>query len=249
MQRYAFPDNFLWGAATAAYQIEGAVQENGRGDSIWDAYCRKPGAIQGGSSGAVACDHYHRWPEDLDMIKDLGLQAYRFSIAWPRVIPGGKGAVNEKGLAFYDRLVDGMLKRGIRPNATLYHWDLPTALEDHGGWRNRDTAYRFQDYAAQVAKRLGDRVALWATFNEPGVFVGLRLRGRRHPRALGRQRPRPQGRQPDHAPRAAGPRPGHAGLARHRAQGRQAGHRAGAHRLLAPVQQPREQRRRREAPG
>ena len=172
MQRYAFPDSFLWGAATAAYQIEGAVAEDGRGDSIWDAYCRKPGAVQGGSSGAVACDHYHRWPEDQALMSGLGLKSYRFSIAWPRIQPLGKGPGLEAGLGFYDRMIDGLLQRAIAPNATLYHWDLPTALEDHGGWRNRDTAYRFQDYAAQVAKRLGDRVALWATFNEPQAFVG-----------------------------------------------------------------------------
>jgi beta-glucosidase len=172
-QRFDFPKDFVWGAATAAYQVEGAAQEDGRGDSVWDMVCRQKGFVVDGSSGAQACDHYHRWEADLDMIKDLGHQAYRFSIAWPRVIPGGRGEVNEKGLAFYDRLVDGMLKRGIRPNATLYHWDLPTPLEDAGGWINRDTAYRFQDYADAVAKRLGDRVEFWATFNEPGVFVGL----------------------------------------------------------------------------
>jgi beta-glucosidase len=172
-QRYEFPKDFVFGAATAAYQIEGAATEDGRGDSIWDMVCRQKDFVIDGSSGAVADDHYHRWEQDLDLMKDLGLQAYRFSIAWPRVIPGGKGAVNEKGLAFYDRLVDGLLKRGIRPNATLYHWDLPTELEDADGWINRDTAYRFQEYAEVVAKRLGDRVEFWATFNEPSVFVGL----------------------------------------------------------------------------
>ena len=172
-QRFDFPQDFVWGSATAAYQIEGAAREDGRGDSIWDMVCRQPGFVVDGSSGAVACDHYHRWEADLDMMKDLGLQAYRFSVAWPRIIPGGSGAVNQKGLDFYDKLVDGMMRRGIRPNCTLYHWDLPTELEDAGGWINRDTAYRFQDYAAVVAKRLGDRVEFWATFNEPGVFVGL----------------------------------------------------------------------------
>jgi beta-glucosidase len=172
-QRFNFPKDFVWGAATAAYQVEGAANEDGRGDSVWDQVCRQPGFVVDGSSGDVACDHYHRTDQDLDMMKNLGLQAYRFSIAWPRIIPGAKGRPNEKGLAFYDRLVDGLLKRGIRPNATLYHWDLPTELEDAGGWINRDTAYRFQEYADAVARRLGDRVEFWATFNEPGVFVGL----------------------------------------------------------------------------
>ena len=172
-QRFEFPKDFVWGAATAAYQVEGAAKEDGRGDSVWDMVCRQPGFVVDGSSGMVACDHYHRWESDLDLMKDLGLQAYRFSVAWPRIIPGGKGAVNQKGLDFYDKLVDGMLKRGIRPNCTLYHWDLPTELEEAGGWLNRDTAFRFQEYAAVVAKKLGDRVEFWATFNEPGVFVGL----------------------------------------------------------------------------
>ena len=170
----AFPDGFVWGAATAAFQIEGATTEGGRGPSIWDTLCARPGAILDGSDGSVACDHYHRWESDLDLLASLGLTAYRFSIAWPRVMPTGRGAINEAGLAFYDRLVDGMLERGITPYATLYHWDLPQALEDDGGWRERDTAYRFADYAAITQFRLGDRVRHWATLNEPwcSAFLG-----------------------------------------------------------------------------
>ena len=169
-----FPAGFVWGAATAAFQIEGASTADGRGPSIWDSQCARPGAILDGSDGTVACDHYHRWESDLDLIAGLGLSAYRFSIAWPRVMPTGRGAINEKGLAFYDRLVDGLLARGIEPYATLYHWDLPQALEDDGGWRSRDTAYRFADYAAITQFRLGDRVKNWATLNEPwcSAFLG-----------------------------------------------------------------------------
>jgi len=170
----AFPDGFVWGAATAAFQIEGASTEDGRGVSIWDTLCARPGAILDGSDGSVACDHYHRWQSDLDLLASLGLTAYRFSIAWPRVLPTGRRGINDAGLDFYDRLVDGMLERGITPYATLYHWDLPQALEDHGGWRNRDTAYRFADYAAITQFRLGDRVQHWSTLNEPwcSAFLG-----------------------------------------------------------------------------
>ena len=153
-----FPPGFVWGAATAAFQIEGANTEDGRSPSIWDTLCERPGAVLDGSDGSVACDHYHRWESDLDLLAGLGLTAYRFSLAWPRIVPGGKGEANEKGLAFYDRLVDGLLERGITPYATLYHWDLPQVLEDKGGWRNRDTAYRFAEYAAITQHRLGDRV-------------------------------------------------------------------------------------------
>lgn len=169
-----FPPDFVWGAATAAFQIEGASAEEGRGPSIWDTQCARPGAILDGSDGSVACDHFHRWESDLDLLGDLGLAAYRFSIAWPRVLPTGSGQVNDAGLAFYDRLVDGLLERGIEPHATLYHWDLPQGLEDTGGWRNRDTAYRFAEYAAIVGHRLGDRVRRWATLNEPwcSAFLG-----------------------------------------------------------------------------
>ena len=170
----AFPEGFVWGAATASFQIEGATTEDGRGPSIWDTLCAKPGAILDGSDGSVACDHYHRWESDLDLLASLGLTAYRFSIAWPRVMPTGRREINDAGLDFYDKLVDGMLERGITPYATLYHWDLPQALEDNGGWRNRDTAYRFADYAAVTQFRLGDRVQHWATLNEPwcSAFLG-----------------------------------------------------------------------------
>ena len=170
-----FPADFLWGAATASYQIEGAVAEDGRGESIWDRYSHAPGAIENGDTGDVACDHYHRWPEDLDRMAELGLTAYRFSIAWPRVYPDGDGLLNQRGLDFYARLVDGLLERDITPMATLYHWDLPQALETRlGGWGARDTAERFADYAATVFGALGDRVPYWVTINEPWVaaFIG-----------------------------------------------------------------------------
>ncbi len=166
-----FPDGFLWGAATAAYQIEGAVSEDGRGRSIWDAFSERPGATVDGDTGTVACDHYHRHREDVALMRRLGLSAYRFSVSWPRVLPEGTGAPNEKGLDFYDRLVDDLLRARIAPSCTLYHWDLPVALHARGGWLNRDVAGWFADYAATVARRLGDRVKLWGTLNEPAVFV------------------------------------------------------------------------------
>jgi beta-glucosidase len=162
-----FPANFLWGAATAAYQIEGAADEDGRGPSIWDAFARKPGAVTHGDSGAIACDHYHRWEADLDLMASLGLRSYRFSVAWPRVLPEGRGAVNQRGLDFYKRLIDGLHARGITPMATLYHWDLPQALEERGGWANRDTTDAFAEYAAVVYEALGDEVPFWITLNEP----------------------------------------------------------------------------------
>jgi beta-glucosidase len=169
-----FPAGFAWGAATSAFQVEGAAAQDGKGPSIWDAFCREAGRIADGSSGEVACDHYHRLEEDLDLLAWLGVDAYRFSISWPRVQPAGSGVVNEPGLAFYDRMVDGLLARGIRPFATLYHWDLPLALQErHGGWRSRETAHRFADYAAIVGRRLGDRVASFATLNEPWVVAVL----------------------------------------------------------------------------
>jgi beta-glucosidase len=164
-----FPAGFVWGSATAAYQVEGAVDEDGRGPSIWDTFCRVPGAVAGGDTGDVACDHYHRWPEDVALMASLGLGAYRFSIAWPRIQPDGAGPANQKGLDHYRRLVDGLLARGIVPYVTLYHWDLPQALQDRGGWPARDTAYRFADYAAIVRDALGDVVDHWATLNEPKV--------------------------------------------------------------------------------
>ena len=160
------PD-FRWGAATSAYQIEGAIAEDGRKPSIWDTFCTVPGAIDNGDTGEPACDHYHRWAEDIALMQRLGLDSYRFSIAWPRIRPDGTGAVNEAGLDFYDRLVDGLLEAGITPFATLYHWDLPQAQQDRGGWPARETAYAFADMAAIVAARLGDRVHDWFTVNEP----------------------------------------------------------------------------------
>lgn len=168
-----FPPDFLWGVATSAFQIEGAAAEDGKGPSIWDDFCRVPGAIADGSNGDVACDHYHRWQQDLDMIRGLGVDAYRFSLSWPRVQPAGSGAWNEAGLAFYDRLVDGMLERGLKPLLTLNHWDLPSALQATGGWANRDTVHRFVEYAEGIAKRLGDRVESIATHNEPWVVAVL----------------------------------------------------------------------------
>jgi beta-glucosidase len=159
--------DFVWGTATSAYQIEGAIEADGRLPSIWDTFCRVPGAIDNGDTGDVACDSYHRWPEDIDLLRRLGVDAYRFSIAWPRVIPTGSGAVNAAGLDYYDRLVDGLLAEGIKPFVTLYHWDLPQALQELGGWDNRDTAYRFAEYAAVVGAKLGDRVRDWVTLNEP----------------------------------------------------------------------------------
>jgi len=162
-----FPEGFLWGAATSSYQIEGAVHEDGRGPSIWDTQCHSTNLVRDGHSGDVAVDHYHRWEDDVAMMASLGLGAYRFSVAWPRIQPVGSGPVNQAGLDFYSRLVDGLLAVGIQPALTLYHWDLPQALEDAGGWPARDTAYRFADYAAIVFGALHDRVPMWATLNEP----------------------------------------------------------------------------------
>ncbi|MFB4271920.1 GH1 family beta-glucosidase [Nonomuraea sp. GTA35] len=163
----AFPENFLWGTATAAYQVEGAWNEDGRGPSIWDTFSHTPGLVAGGDTGDVACDHYHRLEEDLDILAELGVGAYRFSISWPRVQPGGRGALNRPGADFYNRLVDGLLARDIAPVATLYHWDLPQELEDAGGWPERETALRFADYARLMGETLGDRVRTWITLNEP----------------------------------------------------------------------------------
>ncbi|WP_055585161.1 GH1 family beta-glucosidase, partial [Streptacidiphilus griseoplanus] len=167
----AFPEGFLWGVSTAAYQIEGAVDEDGRGRSVWDTFAHTPGRVRDGHTGDTACDHYHRWPEDLALLGGLGVGAYRFSIAWPRVQPGGSGAPNPRGLDFYDRLVDALLERGVEPVPTLYHWDLPQPLEDRGGWLDRDTAHRFAEYAALAAERLADRVGRWITLNEPLVHM------------------------------------------------------------------------------
>lgn len=162
-----FPSAFHWGVATSAYQIEGGAKDGGRGPSIWDTYSHTPGKVLNGDTGDVACDHYHRMESDLDLIKSLGVDSYRFSIAWPRVQPLGYGAWNEEGLAFYDRLVDGLLARGIAPHITLYHWDLPQGLQDQGGWESRQTAVHFAEYARVMGQRLGDRAASICTHNEP----------------------------------------------------------------------------------
>ncbi|WP_067804112.1 GH1 family beta-glucosidase [Actinomadura formosensis] len=164
-------EGFRWGVATAAYQIEGAVDEDGRGPSTWDTFSHTPGRVRDGHNGDVACDHYHRWPEDIALMSGLGIDTYRFSIAWPRVQPSGIGRANARGLDFYDRLVDGLLAAGIAPAATLYHWDLPQPLEDAGGWMERDTAYRFAEFSYLVAERLSDRVEMWITLNEPVVVM------------------------------------------------------------------------------
>ncbi|HUJ07192.1 MAG TPA: GH1 family beta-glucosidase [Streptosporangiaceae bacterium] len=169
----AFGAEFLWGVATAAYQIEGAVAEDGRGVSVWDTFCRTPGVIRDGHTGDVATDHYHRWRSDVALMADLGITAYRFSIAWPRVQPDGKGQANRAGLDFYNRLTDALLAVGIRPVPTLFHWDLPQPLEDDGGWLARDTAYRFADYAALAAGRLADRIDMWITLNEPFIVTAF----------------------------------------------------------------------------
>jgi beta-glucosidase len=165
----SFPPGFVWGSATASYQVEGAVDADGRGASIWDTFCAVPGAIANGDTGAVACDHYHRYPADVALMASLGLGAYRFSVSWPRIQPDGQGAPNQKGLDHYRRVVEELLSRGIVPYVTLYHWDLPQALQDRGGWPKRDTAYRFADYAGIVHDALGDLVHHWITLNEPKV--------------------------------------------------------------------------------
>jgi beta-glucosidase len=178
-----FPRDFLWGAGTSAYQIEGATHEDGRGASVWDVFATQPGRTYLGQTGDVAADHYHRVEQDVSLIAQLGLNAYRFSIAWPRILPSGVGQVSEAGLAFYDRLVDLLLENGVAPIATLYHWDLPLPLYERGGWRNRDTALAFADYAEILARRLGDRVKWWVTQNEPwcsaylGYYTGIHAPG------------------------------------------------------------------------
>jgi len=165
----AFPKDFLWGAATSSYQIEGAWQEDGKGESIWDRFSHIPGNVKNNDHGDIACDHYHRWEEDLRLLKDLGVNTYRFSLSWPRIMPDGTGLINQKGLDFYARIVDRLLEYQIQPNVTLYHWDLPQTLQERGGWAVRDSVQWFTDYAEVVFKKLGDRVPLWATINEPWV--------------------------------------------------------------------------------
>ena len=167
----AFPKDFVWGAATAAYQIEGAPTLDGKGPSIWDTFTHRPGVIEDGTTGDVACDHYHRWRDDVTLMRALNLDAYRFSIAWPRILPAGRGSVNPAGLDFYSRLIDGLLAAGVTPYVTLYHWDLPQALEDEGGWLRRGIVDDFQRYADVVTRALGDRVKHWTTLNEPWVFT------------------------------------------------------------------------------
>ncbi|HKM43240.1 MAG TPA: GH1 family beta-glucosidase [Limnochordia bacterium] len=169
-----FPENFVWGVATASYQIEGAVDKDGRSESIWDRFSRTPGKVLNGDTGDVACDHYHLYKKDVALIKDLGVDSYRFSLAWPRIVPAGRGGVNQKGLDFYKRLIEELLSQGVAPAVTLYHWDLPQVLEDEGGWLNRDTAKYFADYAMVAFEELGDVVTSWITLNEPwcSAFLG-----------------------------------------------------------------------------
>jgi beta-glucosidase len=166
-----FPADFVWGASTSSYQIEGAVAENGRGKSIWDVLSHMPGRVKNGDTGDVACDHYHRWSEDIDLLSAGNFSAYRFSIAWSRVLPAGRGFIEQRGLDFYERIVDRLIARGVTPWVCLYHWDLPQAVQDEGGWLSRDTCAKFVDYAQVLSKRLGDRVKYWAMFNEPNVHA------------------------------------------------------------------------------
>lgn len=168
-----FPPDFLWGAATSSYQIEGAANEDGRGASIWDVFSKTPGKVANGDTGDIANDHYHRYPEDIALMKEIGLQGYRFSFAWPRMFPHGDGAREERGFAFYDRLIDSILEAGIEPLATLYHWDLPQSLQDKGGWVNRDIVNRFADYSIAVVERFGDRIQKFTPINEPWVVAWL----------------------------------------------------------------------------
>jgi beta-glucosidase len=185
MARVRFPEGFHWGTATASYQIEGASRDDGKGESIWDRFTHTPGRVNDGDTGDVACDSYHRYGDDISLMKEMNLNSYRFSISWPRILPTGSGAVNAKGIDYYSRLVDELLAAGIRPFPTLYHWDLPQALEDRGGWPERDMAGHFADYAETVVKALGDRVESWLIFNEPMIFTvmgylaGIHAPGRR----------------------------------------------------------------------
>lgn len=170
---YSFPKDFIWGAATASYQIEGAWNEDGKGESIWDRFSHTPGKVNNNDTGDIANDHYHLWRKDIKMMKGLGLKAYRFSISWPRILPKGRGKINQKGIDFYSKLVDGLLEAGITPFATLYHWDLPQALQDEGGWEVRSTAEAFVEYTDAISQALGDRVKNWITINEPAVVAWI----------------------------------------------------------------------------
>jgi beta-glucosidase len=171
-EMYQFPENFMWGAAAASYQIEGAKDADGKGPSVWDMFCQRPDAVFENHDGATACDHYNRYQEDVNLMGDLGLQMYRLSLSWPRVMPEGTGRVNEKGFDFYDRLVDALLEKGIAPWVTLFHWDFPLALFHRGGWLNRDSSDWFAEYAENVVRRLSDRVTNFFTLNEPQVYLG-----------------------------------------------------------------------------
>ncbi|MDD5674211.1 MAG: family 1 glycosylhydrolase, partial [Chitinivibrionales bacterium] len=166
-----FPKNFLWGAATAAYQIEGAWNEDGKGPSIWDTFCHRSGTILNADTGDIACDHYHRFREDVQLMADLGLNAYRFSLSWPRIMPDGRGAMNQAGIDFYKKLIDGLLEKNIEPLVTMHHWDLPQRIHDAGGWLNRRSTDWFADFAQLVVRQLGDKVRYWITLNEPGVIA------------------------------------------------------------------------------
>ncbi|MBX2812573.1 MAG: beta-glucosidase [Myxococcales bacterium] len=168
-----FSEEFVWGTATSSFQIEGAYQEDHRSESIWDRFCTQKGTIADGSDGSTACDHYHLWPQDIALMRSIGVRSYRFSVAWPRILPAGTGKPNEAGLAFYERLVDELLEADIQPMVTLYHWDLPQSLQDRGGWPHRDTAKAFVEYAHIVSRRLGDRVGYWVTHNEPWCIATL----------------------------------------------------------------------------
>ena len=186
-----FPDGFLWGAATAAYQIEGAPDVDGKGPSIWDTFSHTPGKTFHGDTGDVACDSYHRYPEDIEMLKRLGVGAYRFSLSWPRIQADGRGEPNSKGLDYYNRLIDALLEAGIEPAVTLYHWDLPQALQDKGGWANRDIAEAFAEYAAIAGEAFGDRVHKWITLNEPWVVAHVGYRDGTRPASRSRPRRSP----------------------------------------------------------
>ena len=189
VERKDFPAEFVWGTSTSSFQIEGAADLDGRTPSIWDRFCQQPGNIRDGSDATLACDHYHRWPEDLDLAKQLGMNAYRFSIAWPRIIPDLSGKPNQLGLDFYSRLLDGMLERGLTPWATLYHWDLPQYLQEQGGWENRATVDAYLHYVDVVTRHLGDRLQHWITHNEPwctamhGNWDGMHAPGQKDFRA------------------------------------------------------------------